>query len=147
MFCEGKDTSGMIRHDDQNRGAAYAYLEGIGPGGSHYNYVSPDFFRLVPWQGDGLKPIGYGYDSIEAIVESALAVEAAGIAAGEPRALAARQAAAHRRGGHHRHAGQQRHKRAGGGSRPHVDPGRRKGVDHQLRPDRGEREAAGMRRK
>jgi D-galacturonate reductase len=97
MFCEGKDrSSGMIRHDDHNRGAAYAYLEGIGPGGSHYNYVSPDFFRLVPWQGEGLKPIGYGYDSIEAIVESARAVEEAGVAAGGAGALAARQAAARR---------------------------------------------------
>jgi predicted dehydrogenase len=96
MFCEGKDRSGMIRHDDHNRGAAYAYQEGIGPGGSHYNYVSPDFFRLVPWQGEGLKPIGYGYDSIEAIVESARAVEEAGVAAGAQHALAARQAAARR---------------------------------------------------
>jgi len=78
MFCEGSDRTGMIRHDDHNRGAAYAYLDGIGPGGSHYNYVSPDFFRLVPWDGKGLKPVGYGFDSIEAIVESARRVEAAG---------------------------------------------------------------------
>jgi hypothetical protein len=87
MFCEGNDKAGMIRHDDHNRGAAYAYLEGIGPGGSHYNYVSPDFFRLVPWAGDGLKPVGYGFDSIDAIVRSAIRVEGAG-------GLAARQTAA-----------------------------------------------------
>ncbi len=89
MFCEGSGKSGMIRHDDHNRGVAYAYQEGIGPGGSHYNYVSPDFFRLVPWEGQGLKPVGYGYDSIEAIVESACRVEAAGD-------LEARRAAARR---------------------------------------------------
>ncbi len=42
MYCEGNDKAGMIRHDDHNRGVAHAYLEGLGPGGSHYNYVSPD---------------------------------------------------------------------------------------------------------
>jgi D-galacturonate reductase len=94
MFCEGNDRSGMIRHDDHNRGAAYAYLEGIGPGGSHYNYVSPDFFRLVPWAGDGLKPVGYGFDSIDAIVRSAIRVESAGQSAATARALEARRAAA-----------------------------------------------------
>ncbi len=96
LFCEGDDRSGMIRHDDHNRGVAYAYQGGIGPGGSHYNYVSPDFFRLVPWEGTGLKPVGYGFDSIEAIVESARRVEAAGQAVagqGEKAALAARRAA------------------------------------------------------
>jgi hypothetical protein len=96
MFCEGRDRSGMIRHDDHNRGVAYAYQDGIGPGGSHYNYVSPDFFRLVPWEGRGLKPVGYGFDSIEAIVESTRRVEAAGEAVagrGDAAALAERRAA------------------------------------------------------
>ena len=77
MYCEGEGRSGMIRHDDHDRGVSYAYLEGVGPGGSHYNYVSPDFFRLVPWEGEGLRPMGYGFDSIEGIVETALRVEAA----------------------------------------------------------------------
>jgi D-galacturonate reductase len=75
MYCEGEGRSGMIRHEDHDRGVSYAYLEGVGPGGSHFNYVSPDFFRLVPWEGEGLRPIGYGFDSIEAIVETALRVE------------------------------------------------------------------------
>ena len=30
-----------------------------------FRYVNPDYFRLVPWQSDGLKPVGYGYDSVE----------------------------------------------------------------------------------
>jgi len=94
MFCEGEGKTGMIRHDDHYRGVAYSYLDARGPGGSHYNYVSPDFFRLVPWAGEGLKPVGYGYDSIEAIVEAAALVEKAGADLPEKQALAARRAAA-----------------------------------------------------
>ncbi len=77
MFCEGNDKSGMIRHDDHDRGVSYSYLEGIGPGGSRFNYVSPDFFRYVPWEGEGYKPIGYGVDSVSAIIGSMREVEAA----------------------------------------------------------------------
>ena len=51
--------------------------------GAAFRYVSPDYFRLVPWEGDGLKPVGYGYDSIEANLQAALRVNAA--AAGQER--------------------------------------------------------------
>ena len=78
LYCEGEGGSGMIRHDDHDRGVSHSYLDGIGPGGSHFNYVSPDFFRLVPWEGEGLRPVGYGYDSIEALVNAVQRVEAAG---------------------------------------------------------------------
>jgi hypothetical protein len=95
LYCEGKERTGMIRHDDHYRGVSYAYLDGIGPGGSHYNYVNPDFFRLVPWEGEGLRPVGYGYDSIEAIVECVRRVESAGKGLEEGHALEARRAAMH----------------------------------------------------
>jgi len=75
LFCEGEGRSGMIRHDDHNRGVSYAYLDGIGPGGSAFNYVSPDFFRLVPWEGQGDRPVGYGYDSIASIVQTIVDME------------------------------------------------------------------------
>ncbi len=75
MFCEGAGRSGMIRHDDHDRGVSYAYLDCIGPGGSAFNYVSPDFFRLVPWEGDGNRPVGYGYDSIASIVQTVAQIE------------------------------------------------------------------------
>jgi len=90
MYCEGKGQTGLIFHDDHNRGVAYSYLEGIGPGGSQYNYVSPDFFRLVPWNGPGYRPIGYGYDSVAGITETVhrLANETAGMA---PEAALARR--------------------------------------------------------
>lgn len=93
MYCEGEDRSGMIRHDDHDRGVWYAYLQGIGPGGSHFNFVSPDFFRLVPWEGTGLRPAGYGYDSIQAIVETVVQVEQAGEGQLPRQGLEARQCA------------------------------------------------------
>lgn len=67
LYCEGEGQTGLIFHDDHNRGVAYSYLEGIGPGGSKYNYVSPDFYRLVHWEGPGYRPIGYGYESVAGI--------------------------------------------------------------------------------
>jgi hypothetical protein len=69
---------------------AYSYLRGIGPGGSKYNYVSPDFFRLVPWEGAGYNPVGYGYDSVAGITHAIHRLENA--AAGmEPEAALARR--------------------------------------------------------
>jgi D-galacturonate reductase len=67
MFFEGNDRTGMLKHDDQFRGVEHSYLDGIGCAGSHFNYVSPDFYRVVPWEGEGYKPIGYGFESVAAI--------------------------------------------------------------------------------
>jgi predicted dehydrogenase len=75
MFCEGARRSAMIRHDDHDRGVSYAYLESIEPGRSAFNFVSPDFFRLVPWSGEGNRPVGYGYDSVASIVETVAQIE------------------------------------------------------------------------
>ncbi len=75
MFFEGDKKTGMIKHDDQNRGVEHSYLEGIGPGGSVFNYVSPDFYRLVPWEGEGYKPVGYGFDSVSATITMAYLIE------------------------------------------------------------------------
>jgi predicted dehydrogenase len=75
MYCEGPDRTGMIEHDDQFRGVKHSYLKGIGCGGTHYNYVSPDFYRLVPWERPGSKPVGYGYDSIAASLETMQRIE------------------------------------------------------------------------
>lgn len=77
MYCEGPDRGALIQHDDQYRGVRHSYLEPIGCGGSVYNYVSPDFYRLVPWDGDGYRPIGYGFDSIAANVETMVKIETA----------------------------------------------------------------------
>ncbi len=87
MYCEGEGRTGMIRHDDHNRGVSLAYLDGIGPGGSHFNYVSPDFFRLVERDGGGRRPLGYGFESVEALVAAAARVEASSDRQAELRAL------------------------------------------------------------
>jgi predicted dehydrogenase len=91
MYCEAEGGSGMIRHDDHDRGVSYAYQQGVGPGGSHFNFMSPDFFRLVPWEGEGARPVGYGYDSIQAIVECVARVEKAGEELGDSEGLEARR--------------------------------------------------------
>jgi D-galacturonate reductase len=75
MFFEGDNKTGMIKHDDQFRGVEHSYLDGIGCGGSYFNYVSPDFYKLVPWEGEGYKPIGYGFDSVSASVTMAYQIE------------------------------------------------------------------------
>ena len=89
MFCEGADLGSVIRHDDQFRGVSHGYIDR--QSGAPFRFVNPDYFRLVPWQGEGLKPVGYGYDSVEGIVEAALRVVAAGDGLSESEALAKRQ--------------------------------------------------------
>ena len=64
MFFDAEGKGAMLEHDDQHRGVIHCYKDGIGCAGSTYNYVSPDFFRMVPWEGDGLRPVGYGVQSI-----------------------------------------------------------------------------------
>jgi D-galacturonate reductase len=89
MFCEGADQGAIIRHDDQFRGVSHGYTDR--KSGAIFRFVSPDYFRLVPWEGEGLKPVGYGYDSVEAIVQAALRVNAAGEGADESESLVRRR--------------------------------------------------------
>ncbi|UCF96029.1 MAG: Gfo/Idh/MocA family oxidoreductase [Spirochaetaceae bacterium] len=91
MFCEGKGKNGLIKHNDQFRGVSHSYLEGRGPGGTAFNYVNPDFYRLVPWHGDGYMPVGYGYDSIAAILGTIRRIEAETTGLGEKESLKRRQ--------------------------------------------------------
>ncbi len=75
LFCEGPDCGAYLHHDDQYRGCSYGYVDR--KAGAMFRYVSPDYFRLVPWEGEGFKPVGYGYDSIEALLGAAMRVNAA----------------------------------------------------------------------
>ena len=54
---------------------SHSYLDDIGVAGSRYNFVNPDFYRLVPWEGAGDKPVGYGFDSIAATIQSIQRIE------------------------------------------------------------------------
>jgi hypothetical protein len=60
MWCSGNDDGAMIRHSDQYRGVEYSYL------GGPYSEPSPDYFQYA------LAPVGYGYRSIEGIVDACL---------------------------------------------------------------------------
>ncbi|MBT3273496.1 MAG: Gfo/Idh/MocA family oxidoreductase, partial [Spirochaetales bacterium] len=53
MFCEGDGKNGLIKHNDQFRGVSHSYVDAEGPGGSRFNFINPDFYRIVPWEGDG----------------------------------------------------------------------------------------------
>ena len=76
MFCSGGSSGALIAHSDQYRGLKYSYVN------QQYAEPSPDYFQYVEWSGAGRKPVGYGYRSIEALVEACLRVNA------EPAALA-----------------------------------------------------------
>jgi predicted dehydrogenase len=86
LYGEGADGTGMIHHDDHERGVRYSVIDASGP--RAYRYVSPDFFQLVPWDGPGLRPVGYGYDSIAAHLAAIARIEssAAGLAPAAARA-------------------------------------------------------------
>ncbi len=89
MYCEGPDCGAILVHNDQFRGVSHGYVDQ--QSGAAFRYVSPDYFRLVPWEGDGLKPVGYGYDSVEAIALAAQRVNAAGAGLEGEAGVAARQ--------------------------------------------------------
>jgi predicted dehydrogenase len=95
MYCEGQDRGGMIQHNDQDRGVRHSYLDNIGCAGTRYNYVSPDFYRLVPWSGPGYRPVGYGYESVAASLESMRQLEAASVGLTADAALARRRELIH----------------------------------------------------
>ena len=89
MYCEGSDCSAIIKHDDQYRGVQHGYVDRLA--GTMFRFVSPDYFRLVPWEGEGLRPVGYGFDSIEALVQAARKVNEAARGLKGESALAARR--------------------------------------------------------
>ena len=91
MFCEGQGNCGLIQHDDQFRGVIHSYINSIGSSGAQYKYVNPDFYRLVPWDGPGAKPVGYGYESVAGIIGTILRIESETAALAESDALIRRR--------------------------------------------------------
>jgi D-galacturonate reductase len=86
MYCSTGDKGAMLRHSDQYRGLEYCYVDKPdSPGATVYAEPSPDYFQYVDIGGPGLKPVGYGYRSIEFIISACVRVQVAG-------ELAARQA-------------------------------------------------------
>lgn len=71
MYCHGDNRSGMLVHNDQNRGIEHCYVEkGSEPGDTYYSEPSPDYFKYVNLGGEGLTPVGYGFRSIELIIKN-----------------------------------------------------------------------------
>jgi hypothetical protein len=69
----------MLRHSDQYRGLEYCYVDKPdSPGATVYAEPSPDYFQYVDIGGPGLKPVGYGYRSVEFIVNACIRVQSAG---------------------------------------------------------------------
>ena len=73
MYFDGDDCAGLLDHDDHYRGVEYGFSANQS---KRFQFVNPDFYRLVPWENSGLKPVGYGYDSIAATITTASASEA-----------------------------------------------------------------------
>jgi len=90
MYCEGGENGALIKHDDQFRGVTHSYLQNA-PGAAHHKFINPDFFRYVPWEGEGYRPCGYGYDSVEANLATMLRMEELTAGLPENEALAKRQ--------------------------------------------------------
>lgn len=90
LYCEGGDSGGLIHHNDQFRGVSHSYTDGSQK--YPFRFINPDYMRLVPWSGAGLRPAGYGFDSVEALVQTAMSVNQACAGMPESKALAARQA-------------------------------------------------------
>ena len=76
MFFEGNDKGAVLKHNDQFRGVEYSFIRGRGPANKLFQYINPDFFQLIPWEGEGYKPVGYGPDSVMANIKYMSRIEA-----------------------------------------------------------------------
>ena len=75
LWTSQGDRGGFLNHTDSHRGLEYCYVDG------GYSEPSPDYMQYVPNHlGSGERVVGYGYRSIEALVEAAQAVESDPIA-------------------------------------------------------------------
>jgi D-galacturonate reductase len=79
MYCKGESDGALLAHSDQYRGLQYCYTRKSGaPGSTLYAEPSPDYFQYVDVGGPGLSPVGYGYRSVEYIVQQCISIEAEG---------------------------------------------------------------------
>ena len=76
MYCSGHGAGAMLAHSDQDRGVRHCYTrQPDGPGATVYAEPSPDYFQYVEYGGPGLAPVGYGFRSVERLVEAWQSVE------------------------------------------------------------------------
>ncbi len=67
LFFNGKEDGGYLEQMDSFRGVKHSFPD---KKDKPYNEVNPDYFQYVPFGGEGLKPVGYGYRSVEYIVNA-----------------------------------------------------------------------------
>jgi predicted dehydrogenase len=78
LYCSGADTGALLEHHDQFRGLKYSYVkQPAGDGATIYAEPSPDYFQYLDMGGPGLVPTGYGYRSMEHIIENCIRVASA----------------------------------------------------------------------
>jgi D-galacturonate reductase len=78
LYGSNGQKGAWLEHSDQYRGLRYCYTEKPdSPGATTFAEPSTDYFQYVESATGGLQPVGYGYRSIEAIVQAMLRVEAA----------------------------------------------------------------------
>jgi predicted dehydrogenase len=78
LFCSGKEDGGLIDHHDQFRGVKHSHaVKDPAFGDKQYHEINPDYFQMVDIGGKGLKPVGYGYRSIELLINAILQLEQA----------------------------------------------------------------------
>jgi len=68
LYFENESSTATLKHDDQFRGVSYSIKEEMTEPKKKFYTINTDYFRLVPWNGPGLKPVGYGYTSIEELI-------------------------------------------------------------------------------
>jgi predicted dehydrogenase len=76
MYCKGETDGALLSHSDQYRGLKYSYTKSSGdPGATIYAEPSPDYFQYLDLGGKGLAPVGYGFRSVEHIIQNCIRVE------------------------------------------------------------------------
>lgn len=71
MWTSQGDAGGFLDHNDSYRGLSYCYVEGA----KRYSEPSPDYMQIVPDSTGGKRVVGYGYRSLEALIDAAVQIE------------------------------------------------------------------------
>lgn len=72
LWTSQGDAGGFLDHSDSYRGLSYCYVEGA----NRYSEPSPDYMQQIEDpSGSGSKVVGYGYRSIEALMETVVRLE------------------------------------------------------------------------
>jgi predicted dehydrogenase len=78
MYFSDGERGAWLEHSDQYRGIKHCYThKSDAPGATVFTEPSTEYFQYVDVGGPGLKPVGYGYRSIEYLFECASLVEGA----------------------------------------------------------------------